>query len=116
MARRGSEAVCPLTALQLAERLEKPYLVCMMSKQLASILTTVNAPYSAQLDGAELAHCLSNFDLAKQYSGQVSSFLGEVPAAEQQAFAYEFGIALADLKSFASNFAKWSGQRYQLAA
>ena len=115
MARRGSEAVCPLTALQLAERLENPYL-CTMSKQLASVLTTVNAPYRAQLDGAELAHCLSNIEIAKQFSGQVSSFLGEVPAAEQQAFAHEFGIALSDLKSFASEFAEWSGQSYQLAA
>ncbi|GHD21133.1 hypothetical protein ACFOEZ_20140 [Tianweitania populi] len=115
MSWEGSEAAYTPTGLQLAERLEKLYL-CTMSKQLASVLTTVNAPYSAQLDGAELAHCLSNFDLAKQFSGQVSSFFGEVPAAEQQAFAYEFGIALADLKSFASDFAKWSGQSYHLAS
>lgn len=87
-----------------------------MSKDLISMLITVNAPYSKQLDGAGLAHCLSDITLAKQYSGQVSSFLGEVPVALQTSFAAEFGIGLDDLKAFTSSFAKWSGESYQLAA
>lgn len=87
-----------------------------MSKHLISVLTTVNAPYSTQLDGEGLAHCLSDVELAKQYSGQVSSFLGEVPVDLQTIFAAEFGIALDDLKAFASSFSKWSGESYQLAA
>ena len=87
-----------------------------MSKHLISVLTTVNAPYSKQLDGEGLAHCLSDVALAKQYSGQVSSFLGEVPVALQTSFAAEFGIAFDDLKAFASSFSMWSGESYQLAA
>ena len=87
-----------------------------MSKHLMSVLTTVNAPYSKQLDGRGLAHCLSDVALAKQYSGQVSAFLGEVPVALQTSFAAEFGIAFDDLKAFASSFSKWSGEHYQLAA
>jgi len=87
-----------------------------MSKHLVSVLTTVNAPYSTQLNGAELAHCLSDVELAKDYSGQISSFLGEVPIAHQASFAEEFGIGLDALKAFASNFATWSGETYKLAA
>lgn len=47
--------------------------------RLASILTIVNASYQEQLDASELVACLSDFELAKQHSGHVSSFLGEVP-------------------------------------
>jgi hypothetical protein len=86
-----------------------------MSKHLVSVLTTVNAPYSNQLDGAQLAHCLSDVELAKDFSGQVSSFLGEVPVAQQASFAAEFGIELETLKAFASDFASWSGETYKLA-
>ena len=87
-----------------------------MSKDLIAVLTTINAPYSKQLDGAGLAHCLSDITLAKQYSGQVSSFLGEVPFALQTIIAAEFGISLDDLKALASSFSMWSGESYPLAA
>ena len=87
-----------------------------MSKHLVSVLTTVNAPYSEQLDGAQLAYCLSDIELAKDFPGQVSSFLGEVPLAQQAGFAAEFGIELEALKAFASDFASWSGETYKLAA
>jgi hypothetical protein len=83
--------------------------------QYISVLTTVNAPYSTQLDGAALAHCLSDLEYAKTFSGQVSSFLGEVPVAQQVSFAAEFGIGYEALKAFASSFAMWSGETYQLA-
>ncbi|GAA4186826.1 hypothetical protein [Shinella granuli] len=87
-----------------------------MSKNLVSVLTTVNAPYSNQLDGAMLAHCLSDIELAKVFSGQVSSFFGEVPLDQQTEFAAEFGIAVDDLKMLASDFSAWSGESYHLAA
>ncbi|WP_245433296.1 hypothetical protein [Mesorhizobium sp. WSM3866] len=58
-----------------------------MSRYLGSVLTTVNAPYNDQLDEAALAHCLADIDLAKQHPGHVSTFLGEVPLAQQVAFA-----------------------------
>ena len=87
-----------------------------MSKHLASVLTTVNAPYSKQLSSAELAYCLSNFEAAKRHSGQVSSFFGEVPLESQLAFASEHDIPLADLKALAVTFSTWSGESYQLAA
>lgn len=83
---------------------------------LAAVLTTVNAPYSDELDGAKLAHCLSDIDLAKQHPGQVSAFLGEVPVTQQLEFAAAYGISVEDLKALAARFAAWSGERYQLAA
>jgi hypothetical protein len=87
-----------------------------MSENLALVLATVNAPYSVQLDGVALAQCLSDIDLAKQYSGQVSAFLGEVPVEQQMEFAAAHHIAFDDLKAFAARFSAWSGESYQLAA
>lgn len=87
-----------------------------MSNHLISVLTTVNAPYAKQLDGEGLAHCLTDVTLAKQYSGQVSSFLGEVPVALQISFAEYFGIPPDALKAFASSFSLWTGESYQLVA
>jgi hypothetical protein len=90
--------------------------MAIMSKHMISVLTTVNASYSHQLDGAALAHCLSDLEQAKTFSGQVSTFFGEVPLAQQIAFAAAFDIALDDLKTLASDFSAWSGESYQLAA
>lgn len=53
----------------------------------ASVLTTVNAPCSVQLDDAALADCFADLDLAKQHPAHVSAFLGEVPLAQQVEFA-----------------------------
>lgn len=78
------------------------------------MLTTVNAPYSKQMDGPALAQCLLDLELAKQFAGHVSSFLGEVPLAQQTEFATEFGIALDDLEVFASEFSAWAGESYKL--
>lgn len=87
-----------------------------MSKQLASILTTVHAPHSVQLDDAALALCLADLDLAKQHPGHVSTFLGEVSPALQVEFAAVHHITVLDLKAFAAAFSAWSGESYPLAA
>lgn len=87
-----------------------------MGKHFVSVLTTVNAPYSMQLDDAALAHCLADLDLAKQYAGHVSTFLGEVSPALQVEFAAVHHIPVPDLKAFASAFSAWSGESYPLAA
>lgn len=88
----------------------------VMSKTLATVLTTVNAPYGEQLDGAALAHCLSDLALAKEHPGQVSAFFGEVSVAQQLEFAAAHHIPDQDLKAFAALFAAWSGESYQLSA
>ena len=87
-----------------------------MSKHLVLVLTTVNAPYSKQLDAAGLADCLSDLELAKAYSGQVSSFLSEVPVEWQLEFAAKHNISSCELGRFASTFSEWTGETYNLAA
>jgi len=87
-----------------------------MSNSLATVLTTVNAPFSEQLDSVALAQCLSDLALAKQHPGQVSAFLGEVPLAQQIEFAAAHHIGIKKLKALAAQFAAWSGESYQLAA
>jgi hypothetical protein len=44
----------------------------------ASVLTTVNAPYSKMLDAQTLAYCLTHPMAAKTWPGQMSAFLEEV--------------------------------------
>lgn len=92
------------------------YFTDTMNKHLASVLTTVNAPYSVALDDAALAHCLADLDAAKQHPGHVSAFLGEIPAALQIEFAAAHHIPAPDLKAFAAAFSAWSGESYPLAA
>jgi len=87
-----------------------------MNTHLASVLTTVNAPYSDQLDGAALAHCLADLGLAKQHPGHVSAFFGEVSLAQQVEFAAAHNLAVPALKAIAVEFSAWSGESYPLAA
>ena len=44
------------------------YLTATMEQRVASVLTTVNAPYSVRLDDAALAHCLTHLDFAKLFA------------------------------------------------
>lgn len=87
-----------------------------MTTHLTTTLTTVNAPYSVQLDGQGLASCLLDIQIAKAHSGQVSAFLGEVPLQDQLEFADAYMISIEVLKSFAKSFSNWSGESYLLAA
>ena len=87
-----------------------------LMNKLATVLTTVNAPYSKKLTAGELAACLHDVEAAKKAAGPVSSFLGEVNIELQEGFAQEHGIAKDDLVAFAKAFSAWSGDDYPLAA
>lgn len=80
------------------------------------VLTTVNAPYSEQLDAPTLANCLIDQTAAKAKPGHMSSFFGEVDPALQSRFAESFGISHAALVTAAKAFADYSGESYPLAA
>ena len=82
----------------------------------ASILTTVNAPYSIKLDAQALAHCLKDPAAAKASPGQMSAFFGEVTPQLQKAFASAFHISEVELAVAAKTFAAFSGESYPLAA
>ena len=81
---------------------------------LAVVLATVNAPYSEQLDGKALAHCLVDTSAAKTKPGHMSCFFGDVAPETQKAFAAHFGISEAALLSAAKAFASYSGENYPL--
>jgi hypothetical protein len=83
---------------------------------LATVLTTVNAPYSKKLDEAALVACLHDLDAAKHACGPISSFLGDVTPDLQEAFAAAHGIPKEELAAFAKAFSDWSGEAYPLAA
>ena len=80
------------------------------------ILTTVNAPYSEQLNAQALAYCLLDQAAAKHVPGHVSSFFGEVEPALQFEFAHMFNITDAELVASAKAFATYTGETYPLAA
>lgn len=82
----------------------------------AIVLTTVNAPYSYQLDEQSLAYYLKHPAEAKQIPGHMSSFFGEVKPELQLAFAEHCGISDSDLVDAAKAFASYSGESYPLAA
>ena len=83
---------------------------------VASVLTTVNAPYGEQLDGAALACCLKDASLAQSHSGHMSCFFGEISPEEQKAFAAHFDVAEEVLVAASQAFANYSGESYPLAA
>lgn len=82
----------------------------------ASVLTTVNAPYSKKLDARELAYCLTHPAAAKAAPGHISAFFGEVAPELQKAFAKAFHISEPELAIAAKTFAEFSGEAYPLAA
>jgi hypothetical protein len=56
-------------------------------KSTTLVLTTVNAPYSEQLDAPTFTYCLIDQNAAKSKPGHMSSFFGEVDPALQVGFA-----------------------------
>jgi hypothetical protein len=80
------------------------------------VLTTVNAPYSKNLDAHGLVHCLLDPTAAEAACGPMSSFFGDVEPELQIAFAQMHGITHAQLVAAAKAFAAYSGQSYPLAA
>ena len=83
---------------------------------VAVVLTTVNAPYSKQLDAQTLAHCLIDQAAARDLPGHMSSFFGEVEPELQFEFAHLFQISDAELVASAKAFAKYTRASYPLAA
>lgn len=80
----------------------------------ASVLTTVNASYSKQLDAHMLAYYLKNPEAAQTAPGHMSAFFGEVAPELQKAFASAFHISEAELTIAAKAFATFSGESYPL--
>jgi hypothetical protein len=85
----------------------------------ATVLATVNAPYSEKLTAQGLVCCLLDPAMAKAKPGHVSSFFGDVKPGLQVAFADDFGISKAQLEAAAKAFELYAGypaKSYPLAA
>jgi hypothetical protein len=80
------------------------------------VLTTVNAPYSKQLDAQSLAFYLLHPEAAQAVPGHMSSFFGEVSPKLQIEFACSCRITEQQLAAAAKAFAIYSGESYPLAA
>jgi hypothetical protein len=92
--------------------------ICHSSENMpnpALILTTVNAPYSKQLDADGLVHCLLDPAAAEDHPGHMASFFGEVDPNLQIEFAHQFNVTYEQLITAAQKFSKFSGQPYPLA-
>lgn len=82
----------------------------------ALVLTTVNAPYSKQLDAVALVYYLTHPAEATSVPGHMSSFFGDVEPELQLAFGELYGLTRSDLVGAAKAFADYSGEAYPLTA
>ena len=73
------------------------------------VLTTVNAPYSKQLNADALVRCLLDPAEAEKYPGHMSSFFVEVDPQLQVEFAHLFKVTDEQLTAAAKAFSKFSG-------
>ena len=88
----------------------------MMTSVATEVLTTVNAPYGADLSAHQLAAMISDPKSASDFSGPVFAFFSEVPPAVQKAFVKNMGVDEVQVTKVAGQFAKFSGYALPLAA
>lgn len=84
-------------------------------KSMVSVLTTVNAPFSEQLNDADLAACLLDPKAVAMKPGHLSAFFCEVKPEDQIAFAKLHNISKQQLIKSAKAFEKFSGETCTVA-
>ncbi|WIA54032.1 hypothetical protein N6H05_13215 [Sphingobium sp. WTD-1] len=87
-----------------------------MSSVTVQVLTTVNAPYGADLSAHQLAKLLTDLESAVTFNAMAFSFFSEVPADIQQDFLKEMGVSAAAASKVACQFSELSGYALPLAA
>lgn len=80
------------------------------------MLSTVNAPYGANLSAHQLAEKIADFKSVSIFDASVFAFFSEVKPALQMAFIEEMGIDKVKAHDVASKFAAASGFPLALAA
>lgn len=88
----------------------------MMKNVATQVMTTVNAPYGADLSAHQLAAMVADPQSAVEFSAPVFSFFSEVPAAVQKQFLKGMGVDLTQASKVAGQLAKLSGYTLPLAA
>jgi hypothetical protein len=88
----------------------------MMKNVATQVMTTVNAPYGANLSAHQLAAMIADPKSAAEFSAPVFAFFSEIPAAVQKQFLKGMGVDEAQAGKVADQFAKLSGYTLPLAA
>jgi hypothetical protein len=80
------------------------------------VLTTVNAPYGADLSAYQLAAMIADPKSASEFSAPVFAFFSEVSLAAQKKFLKHMSVDEIKASKVASNLSKLSGYALPLAA
>lgn len=87
-----------------------------MASVAAKVLSTVNAPFGANLDAHQLATCIANPDGAEKFIGPAFSFFSEVAPKLQKSFVAEMGLDPMAVKAVADMFSAKAGYKLTLAS
>jgi hypothetical protein len=87
----------------------------MMKNVATQVMTTVNAPYGADLSAHQLAAMIADPKSAAEFSAPVFAFFFEIPAAVQKQFLQGMGVNEVQAGKVASQLAKLSGYTLPLA-
>lgn len=87
-----------------------------MTSVATQVLTTVNAPYGANLSAHQLAAMIADPKSASDYSAPVFAFFSEVSPALQKQFVAGMMADPVQVGKVASQFSKLSGYTLPLAA
>ncbi|MCI1756205.1 MAG: hypothetical protein LKM31_10760 [Sphingobium sp.] len=87
-----------------------------MTSVATQVLTTVNAPYGANLSAHQLAAMIADPKSASDYSAPVFAFFSEVSPALQKQFVAGMMVDQVQVGKVASQFSKLSGYALPLAA
>jgi len=87
-----------------------------MKNVATQVMTTVNAPYGANLSAHQLAAMIIAPKSASAFNAPVFAFFSEVPATVQKQFLNAMGVDETQANKVADQFAKLSGYMLPLAA
>jgi hypothetical protein len=87
-----------------------------MMNVATQVLTTVNAPYGADVSAHQLAAMIADPKSATDFAAPVFAFFSEVPALTQKQFIEAMGVNVAKAGRVADQLSKLSGYALPLAA
>lgn len=87
-----------------------------MTQLTMKVLSTVNAPYGANLSAQQLAAKIVDSKSVASFDASVFAFFSEVKPSLQEAFIHEMGVNEHLAQNIASQFAALSGYPLALAA
>jgi hypothetical protein len=92
------------------------WLLELMMTGMAQVLTTVNAPYGADLSAHQLASMIADPKSVSDFNAPVFAFFSEAPPALQKEFIENMGVDREQACKVAGQFSEASGYTLPLAA